>query len=457
MKASALIRFASDSIATVVVFGLLYLISYLLKLLSILPPTRQTTILSIIISLPVSIIAVLYISPVYRKYLLYSAFLIFTIETLLQLSAFLGILPGVSFFNSIPYGRVYWTKEGFSNSRMNRYGWHYPTPELNPESEKIVIIGDSFIQANQVSPQDNIGMKCQQLLNEIAPTAQRKEVLSIGINGCGPAQYLEILKHADKHFGIDQAVIFIFVGNDFRNVCYELYSDQSPESYFYYEFDENDRFVLHPQSGSGYEKFNNKMNENYNLSSYILVKSLYSNIMIPQVIRSIVSSWQVMKRQKRTRRMLAKNPEQNRIPYLGKENFIFRTSISQDAKTAFKITSEILKTCQDYAAGKQIELLLATIPVFPSEFYQDRDPDRSDWNLRFDEFDFLLPEKLLTEFAATNGIDFLGMGRYLQEHAYSPDDIMQLYFLEGRGHWSERGHEVFSRAVCERLAERDGG
>ena len=58
-------------------------------------------------------------------------------------------MPGIHRMNgrNLPYGRVYYNEEGLGNGIANRYGWYYPEFRLASGSHRVVLVGDSFIQA----------------------------------------------------------------------------------------------------------------------------------------------------------------------------------------------------------------------------------------------------------------------------------------------------------------------
>ena len=60
-------------------------------------------------------------------------------EALLQVSAWLGILPAVKTKERLPWGRVYWTVEGLGNSIRNRQGWYFPEIDLSRTNRTAVI------------------------------------------------------------------------------------------------------------------------------------------------------------------------------------------------------------------------------------------------------------------------------------------------------------------------------
>ena len=90
----------------------------------------------------------------------YVLYLLLFCELAFQLIGVFGLIPGgFSKSTHVPYGRTYWSKEGFSNSVMNRHGWNYGEFEdKKPGERRIVLIGDSFIDGRHVHEKQHMGV-----------------------------------------------------------------------------------------------------------------------------------------------------------------------------------------------------------------------------------------------------------------------------------------------------------
>ncbi len=83
----------------------------------------------------------------WKKRFLYLIYLLLSCELLLQLAGFAGAIPEVHTYRHVPCGRVYYTREGFANDMMNRFGWHAPPFTDSSNGQQIALIGDSFVEA----------------------------------------------------------------------------------------------------------------------------------------------------------------------------------------------------------------------------------------------------------------------------------------------------------------------
>jgi hypothetical protein len=118
------------------------------------------------------------------------------LELVLQILTIPGWLPSFFTFQSginHPYGRVYQTKEGFTNGMMNRYGLHQPDTKLNLDQNvrRIVLIGGSFIQGFQVPKNEHLSHQLEQLLNN--GTNNPVQIIALGMPDAGVGIYMHDL------------------------------------------------------------------------------------------------------------------------------------------------------------------------------------------------------------------------------------------------------------------------
>jgi hypothetical protein len=120
-------------------------------------------------------------------------------------------------YSGEPYGFFLWSREGgYPYGVSNRFTYldhDYDLEKL--ENNRIMVIGDSFVEALQVNIDQKMGPLLQALLNyESFP---KYSVLSFGRSGEYPAHYLERYKSLDLIFKPEATFVLIYMGNDFRN------------------------------------------------------------------------------------------------------------------------------------------------------------------------------------------------------------------------------------------------
>ncbi len=108
--------------------------------------------------------------------------------------------------------------------RINSLGLRNPS-ELDykkPEGAyRILLLGDSFVEAMQVAYPETFGQRMAQMLNEAGALRAGEpvhiEVVSAGVGGWGTDQQLLWLQHEGYKYDPDLIVLAFFAGNDFMN------------------------------------------------------------------------------------------------------------------------------------------------------------------------------------------------------------------------------------------------
>mgnify|MGYP006300357501 CR=1 FL=1 len=102
-------------------------------------------------------------------------------EFVLEFLGWLVCIPGINTAEHMPYARVIWTQEGASSGMMNRHGW-YSRSFRGETEQRLVLIGDSFVEALQVDVDEHMGALLEAHLNRNAPPARQTEVLELGLD-----------------------------------------------------------------------------------------------------------------------------------------------------------------------------------------------------------------------------------------------------------------------------------
>ena len=121
-----------------------------------------------------------------------------------------------------------------TTKRSNNYGYfHNADYDSELSTPLLMVIGDSFVQANEV----NAGESAAEVLHERA--ADRARVYSMGLSGAPLSQYLPMAEYARSTFRPDRFVFFI-IRNDFDESLYKYKSDAR----FHYFRKVNEEFAL---------------------------------------------------------------------------------------------------------------------------------------------------------------------------------------------------------------------
>jgi hypothetical protein len=99
-----------------------------------------------------------------------------------------------------PYSRQVFSSEGYSRTRLNRFGFNDTDPLPYRPRLRALIVGDSFTEAMQVYPDQNFGSIAQSKVDGL-------EVCNAGRSGWGPPDFAAFVKLRAAEFTPDVLVI----------------------------------------------------------------------------------------------------------------------------------------------------------------------------------------------------------------------------------------------------------
>ena len=146
--------------------------------------------------------------------------------TIIALEAWLAVtqINAKSYDRSVPgKGSTYMpgayyrhTKEGFSEGYINSHGFrdYERSYEKPKDTFRILVLGDSYVEALQVALQDSFTAILEKTLNENS-TSTKFEVLNLGQSGFGTAdEYMRYLNFGVQ-YSPDLVLLAFLTGNDF--------------------------------------------------------------------------------------------------------------------------------------------------------------------------------------------------------------------------------------------------
>ena len=389
--------------------------------------------------------APLLLRPKLKQNLLLLLSTLFLIELFLQVAGWCGLLPGMHTMLYYPWARVYWTGEGLGNSIRNRYGWHYPEFNLSA-TNRIALIGDSFVEGKEVNRRDNMGVK---LGAQLAGPWRDFSVLSLGRSGTGPAQYYEVLQYAHKHFQVHEAILLLYLGNDISDCT--AATALSPESHFiYYQLDPAGQLMLTPPDQTDCARYRADLETPHQPLWRSVPWILSSHCMSAQIPINVRNALAYRRRQfgrDGTDHPERYAPRDAELARLGLKAATFAVNPDPDTREAMLIMQGILQRAADYCAAHQIRLRLVTIPFFPKDFYDTQ--QGAAWSARIGDYDFLKPEREITAWAKAHNLPVLPLGEWMHRQKLDVSAIRALYFTGGSGHFTEAGHRFIADAMAE--------
>jgi hypothetical protein len=323
------------------------------------------------------------------------------------------------------------------NSIRNRYGWYFPEFDLE-RANRAAIIGDSIVEAVEVHRTRNIGAL---LRNKVRAASSQLTVMGFGNHGVGPAHYLEILKYAHRHFGIKEAIIVIYLGNDVTD-CSPRLQFHDPEQYLYYTLAPHGVAVLDARGERVRAAYVRELEALHGSPWVFLPRIVASHCMLLQLPLSVQRTIALRKRieQDRAHNIAMETP----LAQLGLKSAPFALSPSPETREAMMIMNSLLDQATDFAHANNIKLRIMTVPFFPPDFYAQSGPE---WTAQLGDFDFLAPDRELKAWAAERNIPFLSLAEHMRLQQLNPEGIRALYLTNGSGHFSEAGHRFAAEAL----------
>jgi hypothetical protein len=278
------------------------------------------------------------------------------------------------------------------------------------------------------------------LRQKLRSTRPTTETMAFGEHGCGPAQYLELLKYAHHYFGIRQAVIVVYLGNDITDCAPKLGVHDS-RGFIYYSLT-NGVAVLGPDAAKVRDEYSNSFAAMHRSPWLFLPYLASSYCMSVQLVLSVEKS---IANQREARRALSLQPgPEAEMASLGLKAGPFALNPSPAVEEGFGIMRSLLEQATEFGATKQIKLIIMTVPFFPPDFYKQKG---AGWSARLGDYDFLGPERALKEWALGRKILFIPLGERMQSSILTTEQIRELYLSKGCGHFSEKGHAFAAEAM----------
>jgi hypothetical protein len=345
---------------------------------------------------------------------------------------------GLPFANTsgltVPYGRVYQRQEGMANATTNRYGWYYPEFRLQPGERRIVLSGDTYVQALQVPLEAHMGQVLERLVAERA--GSDTEVLAQGQLGYGSTMFVNPIMYPYMWQPLQpkEIVVFFHLANDFQladhardpRPRYTLGADGTPvvvdEDFAYWH-------TLAHQVIAGHDPVNP-------------IRTVLSHMQSLQWVLSTLSQQFGIGGAPQftpfTRQASDAEP-------FGPATALFEANPGADAKQSYQLAAAQLRTYAQAMQEQGVTVRLVTIPFFPRASFGAGQA----WSTTFDRYDSLATERVLEAAAREAGMPFLGMGRYMQATGATADEVRSLFFAAGQGHLTEAGHAYFAQAVFD--------
>jgi len=308
-------------------------------------------------------------------------------------------------------------------------------PELSrrkpPGTIRIAVLGDSFVEAQQVAQDQTFCAVMQRALGAcLQPRARTVEVLNFGVDGYGTTQELITLRRRVWQFQPDAVVLAFFSGNDLRNNTLDLEGDRCRPFFVPH----GEKLVLGgPFVDSAW----------FRAGCWIRFESRRSRVI------ALFSHLHVLIRDRPSRRKPAGRAA--RGVERGISRAIYRPPSSQAWRDAWQVTEQQIDLMDREVRSHNVPFLLVTvtngIQVYP-------DPAvRAGFARRLGVTDLGYSDRRLKALGDREGFAVLNlaepMARWADEHREFLHGFRNTQ--AGTGHWNVAGHRLGGTLIAERL------
>ena len=356
-----------------------------------------------------------------------------------------------------PGAQGWQVQEGHAFIRLNRWGYRGDewTPTKPKHTLRIAVLGDSFVEAQQVAEHETACEVLQRELTRILPGVARGrlrdlkqvQVMNFGVDGYGTAQEFYTLVEDVWQFAPDIVVLAFFPGNDVRNNSVVLEGDKCRPFFV----TEGNQVV----SGGPFED-----SCLFHFECFLRFESYRSQLL--NVLGEARSA--LRKMQQRAHQSSAQHPvvfhSIGVVTQAGHEpginDLIYRSPINQAWRDAWNVSeAEIAMTAENVQSHDALFLLVIIgtgVQVMPDAAFQ------AGYLRAVGGTDLLYPSHRLVPMAMRARLNVLDlvpiMRTYAQDHGVYfhgfPNTAM------GTGHWNQLGNSFAGRLIAEKIVAMMG-
>ena len=371
----------------------------------------------------------------WRKITIVLLAVFFLLEVILQVMAFLRILPFDTLSGlTTPYGRIYQSDQGFVNSQTNSNGWYYPEFRLEDDSYRIIINGDSYVAATQISLESHFGQLIETNLENVI-SSSNYEVIVQGQLGFSTEMYLSPLLYASLWEPLEpnEIIVFLHLANDINVDSLEM----------------GDPVVKYARGVTPYVDLMDF--DSWHTNAHITiagvdaghpVRTIYSNSLLLNAIGIYFFN------QSSPVHPLQTNSSSEDAPF-GSASMLFQEPLSEQAVLELDRVALEIEVFADFMAEIDIQVRLVTLPYFPNQFYETY--AGTEWDTQIGDYDLLLPDEVLISGAQVNNISYLSVGQWMMNDNLDVATIQSFFFNEGTGYLTENGHQYIAEIMFDCL------
>ncbi|OGC47076.1 MAG: hypothetical protein A3A94_03465 [Candidatus Portnoybacteria bacterium RIFCSPLOWO2_01_FULL_43_11] len=285
---------------------------------------------------------------------------------------------------------------------------------------RIVVLGDSIVEAMQVPVSDNFSSLLESGLNQ---SQMKSEVINLGVSGFGTGREYLALKHYGLKYQPDLVILGFTISNDIPNNYTEDEKDPS--------------FVIDEPAGFK-KRIKSFLTDNFKLVAYFREKS-YSSI----PLRNFLIKIGFFSRSKRAEENLK---EVDDIPA---DYFIYSKEYPDFLRIGFEKTKYFLNKIKGATNEKEIKFLAVIFPT-QEQIYEDiwREVEGTYPAMKNMDWDLEKPNQMLKNYFEENQITYLDLAPFFKKALPKLDE--RLYYKYD-GHLNKIGHQLVGKILEEHI------
>ena len=294
-----------------------------------------------------------------------------------------------------------------------------------PGTFRVLVLGDSFVQASQVSVGQPFTEVLERALNGAhqqggGPT--RYDVVNAGVGGWGPGEEYLWLKNEGLRLQPDVVVLQLYLGNDVSDSgCKILGQDEYKHKVCFY-FDKSGRLYqdeLRPRPQQPYDAIRSPL-RNHSMLFNVIETGVFEKLDSGTRDQGPASNW------KSNMGVYAKSPPR---------------SERDDWEEAWQVAGALVGEMKRETEASGARFVLTAVPSVYQVYRDEWDQAVAENKLRPEQWDLERPNQRLGEVAARLGATYFDLGpAFREEAATSP----RLFYHFDR-HFTPAGHAVVAR------------
>ena len=321
------------------------------------------------------------------------------------------------------------------------------TIKKNSNVFRIVVLGDSFVEALQVPFEHTFPYLLEQKLNSNSNIQKEIEIINLGKCGFGTDQEYLTLNHIGLKYNPDLVILALFK-NDIRN-NYAEFENRYWHIYQNGNISSNRRpFFIINESGELEElpfqdsepaaavtSTAKEGNDNENFIFEFLRK-----FRSPFYLKSKIKDFQ--------RQKVSKGYNVNGVPI---DYYVYAPDYSADWQEAWNITKALILKINEESKEKGAQLLLVSLTdrgQVHNEYWQKALETYPEMNNMY--WDLEKPEKIFMDFSAENKITYLPLLPLFKEYVNGTNEKVHGHY---DGHWNAKGHRLAAELIYNKLIE----